>query len=88
MHFAPNFAPKVAEDAERQKANDDVDFAWNKDDADNSKFYSDKIDALRSTYAGSQAATKFDWSSLGQCAQAPYGYDSNEPCVFLRLNKV
>ena len=87
MNYAPKFDPKNEDDGKRLKENDDVDFAWDKN-TDNYKFYTDKIDELKNSYSSSKAATPFVWSSLGECAQAPYGFDSNEPCIYLRLNKV
>ena len=87
MNYAPKFDPKNEDDSKRLKENDDVDFAWDKN-TDNYKFYSDKIDDLKNLYSASKAATPFVWSSLGECAQAPYGFDSTEPCIYLRLNKV
>ena len=87
MNYAPKFDPKSEYDGKRLKENDDVDFAWDKD-IDNYSFYISKIDDLKNSYTASKAATPFVWSSLGECAQAPYGFDSNEPCIYLRLNKV
>ena len=44
--------------------------------------------------AGGEANTgegeycKFDLSSLGECAEANYGFDTNSPCLILKLNKI
>lgn len=44
--------------------------------------------------AGGEANTgegeycKFDLASLGECAEANYGFDTNSPCLILKLNKI
>jgi len=85
MNVFPAFNGKNKEHVKRLKENDNVDFVWDSTksgDADpmNYKFYTDIIGTLEFPTGNGE--------TLGDCQQAPYGWDTTSPCLFLRLNKV
>ncbi|XP_077296638.1 uncharacterized protein LOC143918573 [Arctopsyche grandis] len=39
-------------------------------------------------HAGNKVPCRFKISSLGPCSKPPYGFDTFEPCFYLKINKV
>jgi len=92
-----NNFPKVSTrgaDKKRYKAYDDVYYSWYTGDESSWGLYSDRVDNEREKYGEKKDIVYnnyvkvFKWDSLGTCSEAPYGWNSDSPCIFLRLNKI
>lgn len=91
LHALPKFNPTNKVHTDRLSANDATPIAYNVDgDADsNGDIYATMLDEIKATYTDDAGDNeKFDVSTLGVCGTGKYGYDTTEPCVWLRLNKV
>ena len=75
MHSIPTLNPREKKHHDRLKENDSILYKWNSQDKANYEFYSGLIDGLLS-------------DTLTGCNEAPYGWDTTSPCIYLRLNKV
>merc|ERR1712227_987464 len=79
LHFFPKFDPLDSKHAEG-----DTGYT----------FYTKMVDNVIEEYTNKtrlntdKSITDFDFSPLGDCGKNNYGYDSNSPCVFFRLNRV
>lgn len=101
LHFFPKVDAESKDQTARLKENEGVPFYWDSAKEDSYKFY-EKIVATEveiyknksASIAANAVAGKnvdvvdFDWTTLGDCGVAPYGWDSSEPCIYLRLNRI
>jgi len=95
LHYFPKINPKESEQTDRLKKNEGVPFYFD-ETQESYSFYSDLVTSEKAAYDtkasnadANEKVTKFDWgANLGACAVAPFGYDTAEPCVYLRLNRV
>ena len=83
------------EHAARKKANQDIPFFWDSAVAEgdtSGTFYTTEVEKVKKEYAekkgGQNGVVDFDFSTLGDCGKDNFGWDSNSPCVFFRLNRV
>ena len=83
--------------SDRKKSNEDIAFYWDSKVAEGDNgytFYSKIVDNVIEEYTNKtrlntdKSITDFDFTTLGDCGKNNYGYDSNSPCVFFRLNRV
>lgn len=97
LHFFPKFDPLDSKHSDRKKANEDIAFYWDSKNAEGDTgytFYTKMVDNVIEEYTNKtrlntdKSITDFDFSTLGDCGKNNYGYDSNSPCVFFRLNRV
>lgn len=95
LHFFPKFNPMDDEHAARKKANQDIPFFWDSAVAEgdtSGTFYTTEVEKVKKEYAekkgGQNGVVDFDFSTLGDCGKDNFGWDSNSPCVFFRLNRV
>lgn len=92
-----NVFPKIdyynGEHNARIKENENIPFFWDSSDQQSYSFYEQLITAEKNKYddlaslAGNNVIP-VEWSQLGECGIAPFAWDTSEPCVFLRLNRV
>lgn len=92
-----NVFPKIdyynGEHNARIKENENIPFFWDSSDQQSYSFYEQLITAEKNKYddlaslAGNNVIP-VEWSELGECGIAPFAWDTSEPCVFLRLNRV
>ena len=82
---------------DRKKKNEDIAFYWDSKNAEGDTgytFYTKMVDNVIEEYTNKtrlntdKSITDFDFTTLGDCGKNNYGYDSNSPCVFFRLNRV
>jgi len=96
LHFFPKIDPLNTTQTDRLKANQGVPFFWDMEkttETDGFTFYSEIVAAEKAKYAEkatdtSNGVVKFDWDTLGDCNKGNFGWDSDSPCVFLRINRV
>jgi len=94
LNAFPKYNPRT--DQKRAKGNDGVLYKWYSGVSESWQFYTDKVEAEKRLYDqrlanalnGTEKVKTFDWTTLDQCNNAPYGWDSNEPCIYFRINKV
>lgn len=88
LHAIPKLDPANPDQSSRLSDNDGVAIKYDPNTDGDSQIYVTILDDLKAKYASLDDGEDFSFSSLGACGQAPYGYDSTEPCVWIRLNKV
>lgn len=96
LHFFPKVDPESKEQTTRLKENEGVPFFWDSSIETSYKFYSDIVATERTKYnnktrdvADTESVKTFDWdSNLGECGTGTYGWETSEPCIFLRLNRI
>lgn len=47
-----------------------------------------QIESFLSKYKGCNDSGCFDVSTLAECGSPPYGYDTDEPCIYVKLNRL
>lgn len=88
LHALPKLDPMEGPHSSRLSENDGIAIKYDYATEGNSQIYVDILDTLVDQYSEMDGGEDFSFSSLGECGQAPYGYDSSSPCVWIRLNKV
>ena len=89
LHALPKLDPMNDAQSSRLGDNDGVAIKYDPATEGDNQVYVDILTGIKSDYASQDGGpADFSFSSLGDCGQAPYGYDSNSPCVWIRLNKV
>merc|ERR1712037_285997 len=89
LHALPKLDPMDDAQSSRLGDNDGVAIKYDPATEGDNQVYVDILTGIKSDYASQDGGpADFSFSSLGDCGQAPYGYDSNSPCVWIRLNKV
>ena len=88
LHALPKLSPMDSAQSARLSDNDGIAIKYDHSDESDRQIYVDILDNIKGEYAELDGNEDFSFSSLGDCGQAPYGYDSVSPCVWIRLNKV
>jgi len=97
LHFFPKVNPEDAVQLARFKENENIALFWNSTVSENIKYYEDIVEAEKKIYdekmlsantRTDQNVVDVEWSELGECGNAPYGWNGKTPCVFFRLNRV
>jgi sodium/potassium-transporting ATPase subunit beta len=89
LHALPKLDPMDDAQSSRLGDNDGVAIKYDPATEGDNQIYVDILSGIKDEYATQDGGpADFSFSSLGDCGQAPYGYDSNSPCVWIRLNKV
>lgn len=94
LHYFPKIDPFNKTQTTRLKDNTQIPFYWDNENPDSpGAFYTTIVDTEKAIYdekAGKnqEGVTNFDWGTLGACGTSPYGWNTNEPCVFFRVNRV
>jgi len=89
LHALPKLDPEIDDQAARLSDNDGVAIKYDPATDGDNQIYVGILDEIKKEAEKQDGGpADFSFSSLGDCGQAPYGYDSNSPCVWIRLNKV
>merc|ERR1739848_221774 len=97
LNMFPKYDMLETEQKNRLKNNDGVEFYWRQKAAsgdDGYNYYVNQTKTVLDQYAdlASKAdasnTVNFETSTLGPCASGNYGWDSDSPCIFIRLNRV
>lgn len=88
LHALPKLSPMDSAQSARLSDNDGIAIKYDHSDESDRQIYIDILEDIKAEYAELDGNEDFSFSSLGDCGQAPYGYDSVSPCVWIRLNKV
>jgi sodium/potassium-transporting ATPase subunit beta len=103
LHFFPKANPMASNETSRIKDdNKGVAFFWDSSEESSRKFYTDliktevvKYNKMSEAKSAAEDVTDFDWSSMGDCGfggdnldAATFGWDTNTPCIYLRLNRI
>lgn len=88
LHALPKLSPMKDAESARLSDNDGVAIKYDYSDESDRQIYVDMLDNIKAEYDELDGNEDFDFSSLGDCGAAPYGYDSVSPCVWIRLNRV
>jgi len=94
LHYFPKIDPTNKTQTTRLKDNAQVPFFWDNDKTEIAgTFYSTIIEAEKTAYdekaaKNQEGVTNFNWDSLGECGTAPYGWNTDSPCIFFRVNRV
>lgn len=87
LHALPKLSPMNDAQSARLSDNGGVAIKYDPTSADDYSVYTGILDDIKAEYTG-EADTPFNINSLGECGTGNYGYDSESPCVWIRLNKV
>jgi len=95
LHFFPKFDMKNAAAKERLGNNEGITFMWDGENGDAGyQFYVDtttkNFDAYKNN-TKTPGVQDFNTATLGDCSpdrDATYGWSSNKPCIYFRINKV
>lgn len=95
LNMFPKFDLNQKEQKDRLKDNDDVEFLWEKGTKDGKRgwgYYQQKTKEVLDLYSAepdeAENVETFSTSELGSCSTGNYGWDTDEPCIFIRLNRV